>query len=168
MKEPLKLVDKLRQHAQGLQVQIFDSDKIAGLNHLFFASLNAIKAFQSSRNLSKSIAGEIAIYASGQRQIQTAIRMIGVAKDTQAITVVAVDTDSLKISGYLSSIIKLMSEDVRVSQIQPRSANQLAKIRSTFQITDEELESIIREGMSLSEAIEWAVVERMAVLSCRL
>jgi tRNA threonylcarbamoyladenosine modification (KEOPS) complex Cgi121 subunit len=53
-----------------VEVQVFDADIVASWQHLYFAALNALVAFKNGRNLSKSLAVETVLYASGQRQIK--------------------------------------------------------------------------------------------------
>ena len=44
--------------------QVFDADRVAGWEHLFFSAVNAVKAFQAGAAVSKSLAVEVLLYAS--------------------------------------------------------------------------------------------------------
>ena len=64
-------------------VQFFDADLVATWQHLYFAVLNALLAFRSGRNVSKSVAMEAMLYASAQRQISKALRLMGVKRGSK-------------------------------------------------------------------------------------
>ncbi|MEM4473885.1 MAG: KEOPS complex subunit Cgi121, partial [Candidatus Bathyarchaeia archaeon] len=67
--------------------QFFNANFVATWKHLFFAVLNALKAFESGSNISRSLAIEILLYASAQRQIQKAMDLIGITPKTTEIAV---------------------------------------------------------------------------------
>jgi KEOPS complex subunit Cgi121 len=78
-------MEHVRNTLKPVAVQFFDAERIAGSVHLTFALLNALQAFDQQRNLSKSLEVEVLLYASGQRQIGKAIKMLGLRRDTTTI-----------------------------------------------------------------------------------
>jgi KEOPS complex subunit Cgi121 len=87
----IKNIDSLVQHLlllskkENLVIQVFDASVIYGKNHLISATIHAQRAFEQGRNSTKSLALEILLYAAGERQIQKAIKKIGVKKGKQQI-----------------------------------------------------------------------------------
>jgi len=59
-----------KETEQEVDLQFFDADLIATQDHLYFAVINALQAFKNKTNISKSVAMETILYASGQRQIK--------------------------------------------------------------------------------------------------
>lgn len=61
----------------GNVVQIFNPDYVIDRAHLEGAYLNAMSAFKSRTNISKSVATEMLLYAAMTRQINEAIKLVG-------------------------------------------------------------------------------------------
>ena len=71
-------------------IQAVNADMIYGKKHLISASEHAIRAFEEKRNSTNSLAMEILLYASGERQIQRALQKIGVKKGKTNIAFVII------------------------------------------------------------------------------
>ena len=71
-------------------IQFFDAENVAGSQHLFFAALNAIQAFEKNTNISNNLAVETILYASAQRQIKKAVKMLGIKKDSSDLAVLVI------------------------------------------------------------------------------
>jgi KEOPS complex subunit Cgi121 len=76
-----------KETPQSTWVQFFDAELVATWQHLYFAVLNALLAFKTERNISKSVAMEVMLYASAQRQIRKAIQLVGVKCDSENVAV---------------------------------------------------------------------------------
>ena len=77
---------------------------IATQEHLYFAVLNALQAFQNKTNISKSLAMETMLYASAQRQIQKAIQRCGIKPETTSMAVIIIGEDPTQIKTMLEAI----------------------------------------------------------------
>ncbi len=90
----IKNIDSFVQHLlvfskqENLVIQAFDATVIYGKDHLISATTHAQRAFEQGRNATNSLALEILLYAAGERQIQKAIKKIGVKKGKQQIAFV--------------------------------------------------------------------------------
>ena len=73
---------------ENLVIQAFDARAVYGKDHLISATTHAQRAFEQGRNATNSLALEILLYAAGERQIQKAIKKIGVRKGKQQIAFV--------------------------------------------------------------------------------
>jgi KEOPS complex subunit Cgi121 len=81
---------------ENLVVQAFDATAIYNTDHLISATTHAKRAFDQGTNATNSLALEILLYAAGDRQIQKAIKKIGVRKGKQRIAFLFTDEKSQK------------------------------------------------------------------------
>ena len=79
-----------------LIIQAFDARLIYGKDHLISATTHAKRAFQQKTNATNSLALEILLYAAGERQIQKAIKKIGIKKGKQPIVFIITDSVNQK------------------------------------------------------------------------
>jgi KEOPS complex subunit Cgi121 len=72
-------------------IQALDANLVYSQDHLRSATEHAQRAFMNNTNATKSLALEILLYAAGERQIQKAIKKIGVKQGKHSIAFVLVD-----------------------------------------------------------------------------
>jgi KEOPS complex subunit Cgi121 len=92
-----KLTDFSKQ--ENLIIQVFDATVVYGKDHLLSATIHAKRAFEQQTNATNSLALEILLYAAGERQIQKAIKKMGVKKGLHEFVFVLTDesdTDNQK------------------------------------------------------------------------
>jgi tRNA threonylcarbamoyladenosine modification (KEOPS) complex Cgi121 subunit len=150
----------------GVEVQLFNADLIASSLHLTFAVINALLAFQTGHNISKSLAVETALYASAQRQIKKALAQIGLEPNSEnaAVLVVGENADSVK-AGVRAVCLRFgLEPDETVLEL---SETKAARIRKEFYISEAELQAISSRSKP-DQALVDIVIERGALLSTRL
>ncbi len=149
-----------------VDLQFFDAQLIATQEHLYFAVLNALQAFQNKTNISKSLAMETMLYASAQRQIQKAIQRCGIKPETTSMAVIIIGEDQTQIKTMLEAISTHVGvePDEKVLEISKFKEH---KIIETFQITDEELKAVMKNE-NRTEAVVNLVIERTALLATQL
>ena len=159
----LKASRKETSHAD---IQFFDAELIATQEHLHFAVLNALQAFQNKTNVSKSPAMETMLYASAQRQIQKAIQRCGIKPETTSMAVIIVGENPTQLETVLQAITACVGvePDEKVLEMTKVKGKN---IKETFQITDEELKSVMKNE-NRQEALVNLVVERVALLATQL
>ena len=88
--DALALRDRILDSAadKGAQLLVLRSDMVFGLDHLRSAMYHAMKATSEHRNVSESLAMETLLYASGERQLSTAIKKMSVDSSTPGIAIV--------------------------------------------------------------------------------
>jgi len=155
------LLNKIREKASDCQVQLFDAKMIAGLDHLYFAVLNALKALDSGNRISSSLAMEILLYASGQHQIDKAIRMLGVKESSSQIVVTVLSEAEKKSRRAMLKISQIIGGEP-CDEVINLTDEKFQIIKSTFGISDEELEATLRR--SKEEALTSILIERSALL----
>jgi KEOPS complex subunit Cgi121 len=154
----------VREKMKSTTVQFLNAKLIARWEHLFFAVLNALTAFKNSRNISNSLAIEILLFASAQRQIKRAFQVLGIRPETSEIAIVIVDDEQEKIRGAAAMLSEILlgSEDDSVLEINEEKFN---RIRQAFNIGDEELKSLSKRKGSEKEALTELVIEHVALLA---
>ena len=108
-----------KETPQNVDVQFFDAQLIATQEHLYFAALNALQAFQNKTNISKSLAMETMLYASAQRQIQKAIQRCGIKPQTTNMAVIIIGENQPNLKPCLNQSAHVLAWNLReVLEIQ--------------------------------------------------
>ncbi len=80
-----RILDKAE--STGTEVLVMDADRVFGMAHIISAVYHARKAIEEKRNSADSLAMETLLYASGQRQLSSAIAKMSVTEDTERIVI---------------------------------------------------------------------------------
>jgi len=155
-----------KETQENIDIQFFDANLIATQEHLYFATLNALQAFRSKTNISKSLAMEAMLYASAQRQIQKAIQRCGINPETtsMAVTIIGEDPPQIKTTLQAISTYVGVEPDEKVLEMSNFKEH---KIIEAFQITDQELKAVMKNE-NCEEAVVNLVIERVALLATQL
>jgi KEOPS complex subunit Cgi121 len=156
-------LEQFRTETKGLAIQFFNANHVGGRQHLYFAALNALNAFEKKTNISNNLEVEALLYASAQRQIQKAVKMLGIKQESKEIAVLIIKENSTTEVDYLY----LVSESVpgeSDDSVLDLTDKKIEKIKKLFNISDIEFEATLkREGLE-KEALTDLVIERMALL----
>lgn len=146
-----------------VDIQFFDSELVATWRHLYFATINALTAFRSDRNFSKSLAMETLLYVSSQRQIRRATELVGIKPTSTNIAALVIAEKPEAVELALSTISKHIDgqHDDKVLEL---SKDKISKIQETFKITQNELAAVIEKD-NAKKALVDMVIERMALLA---
>ena len=155
-----------KRNIPDIEIQFFDADLIASPQHLYFAIINALQAFQNKTNISKSPAMETILYASAQRQIQKAIQRIGIKPETVNIAVTVISKSPTKLNTAILSITNCFSSEPD-DKVLEMSKNKTKRIIETFQITDKELKTTMKNN-NFQETIVNLIIERAALLATQI
>ncbi len=167
VEKPEQLLNTIRGHKnEDLLIQFFNADLVATWEHLYFATLNALKAFKTKRNISKDLVVEIILYASAQRQIRKAIEIIGIKNDHTNIAVIIVGKTANNIKVELSSVSEYLGKQPN-EEVLKLTSSKSERIKRTFGITDQEM-TVVAEDNDINCALVDLVLEKMALLSTRL
>ncbi len=159
------LLNQARRELPDVDIQFFNASLVAGWQHLYFAAVNALKAFRNSTNISKSIAVETLLYASAQRQIKAAVDLVGLKKNTSKIVVLGV-TDSSEMAAHMILATLRLVPGVRDDSVIDLHDEKVKEIRDLFEITDTEL-TANSSGSQGEAALADLVIEHMALLVTR-
>lgn len=156
-----KILNVIRVNSGNCHTQILDADYVAGFEHIFFAVLNALKAFKAGYNISRSLPMEVLLFASGQDQIKRAIEILGVKEITRNVALVIIAERREEALSALSSIINALGWKVDQGVIE-LTEEKIQPIVNAFMISQPELEASMRG--SLKDAIKNVLIERAALL----
>lgn len=159
----LKAVQKAK--TSKVEAQFFDAKTIATWQHLYFAALNALKAFKNKRNISRNLAMETMLYASAQRQIKKAMNILGVKSSSSEIAVLIIGEKPEEVNSALANIQKIINvkNDDKTLEF---SEEKMALAKKNFEISDEEIKAVMRKG-DLKKALVDLVIERVALLATK-
>lgn len=155
-----------RKQNISVDLQFFDADLIASPQHLYFAALDALEAFKSKTNISKSLAMETILYASAQRQILKAIECLGIKPHTQNMALLVIGDDATQVMAATESVTKAVGAK-RDDDVLKLTQDKISKIRKVFEISDQETHSATRNE-DTEGAVTALVIERMALLPTQL
>lgn len=132
-------------NSEHLTVQAFDATMIYSTDHLFSATTHARRAFQQRTNATSSLALEILLYAAGERQIEKAIRKIGVKKGRQTIVFLITDALDEKEKKTVDEAIK--KKLLKTFNLLPEESILQGDTRTLkrFGITEKELSTVPKE-----------------------
>jgi len=155
-----------RKETSYADIQFFDAELIATHKHLYFAVLNALQAFQNKTSISKSPAMETMLYASAQRQIQKAIQRCGIKPETTSMAVIIIGENPTQLETVLQAITAGVGVEPDEKVLEMSKVKE-KKIIETFQITDEELKTVMKNE-NRQEALVNLIIERVALLATQL
>ena len=156
---------KIKASIYPATVQIVDAMKIAGMQHLFFAFLNAKKSFEQGRAISENLEMETLLYASGKRQINKAIEMLGIKSKTSNIAAVLFASKENELEDYESRLTKLVSGVQDDSVLDIKERGKIEALMEIFEVTDLEVKAVTRLGITTNEVLTWLIVERVSLLT---
>ena len=163
----IKNVDKffqtVKEETGDVCVQFFDASLVAGWEHLRFAALNALSAFKSKINISSSLAMETLLYASAQRQIKEAVKVIGIKPNTSRVAVLVLTENSDQASAVLKAVSKLLGGR-RGDSVVDLTDDKMADLKKLFAISNVELEAKKDRSDAERQALADLVIEHMALL----
>jgi tRNA threonylcarbamoyladenosine modification (KEOPS) complex Cgi121 subunit len=146
-----------------VEIQFFDAKAVATWQHLYFAVLNALKAFKNKENISKSLAMETVLYGSAQHQIRKAMEILGIKPGTSNVALLVVGEESETVESTVQMISEQLDSPCDDTVLE-LSKGKVAQIKKTFGISDLELRTVMKKGC-LQEALTNLVIERMALLA---
>lgn len=160
------LFKQIRPLSSETIIQLFDASLIAGEEHLYFAALNALTAFKNRTNISNSIAVEILLYASAERQITEAFKKLGVKPETRNIAAIILSKQPKQADSTIRLLSRLLGGR-RNDSVVELSENKLEKVKALFAVSELELQTKQGAACSALQALKDLVIEHMALLVTR-
>lgn len=164
VRDPQRMLEQLRSVDNRAEVQLVKADLIAGPEHLQFAVRNALYSFKGKRRRSKSLAMELLLYISCQRQIAKAIKFLGVDSKDSRIVLVALSSSKDAIQNLARQAESMISGEEDDSQIEIGSKHKMVKLQDSYGVTRKEIEAARLEGETDSSVLKRLIVERSALL----
>ena len=152
-----------KEKSSNVEIQFFDAKFVATWQHLYFAALDALTAFENKENISRSLAMETMLYASAQRQIRKAMKLLGIKPTSSGIVMLIIGDKTESVRSALS----LVSQNLEAKHddtVLELSEEKTAAVQKIFGISDVELKTVMKTD-GLEKALMDLVVERMALLA---
>jgi tRNA threonylcarbamoyladenosine modification (KEOPS) complex Cgi121 subunit len=143
--------------------QFLNAKFIAGPRHLIFAAINALNAFKTGFNISRSLPVECLLYASAQNQINRALALIGVHPTTTEVALLVIGKEE-KTARELLEIISEFAPGTRDDSVLELSDVKSPEIKVLFGISEAELSTRNNEDEKIS--LTELVIEHCALLVC--
>jgi len=159
-----RFLEDVRRKVKEAHVQFFDAKLIASQQHLHFAALNALKAFEKKLNISSSLAVEVLLYASAQRQIKKAVDMLGIKPDSSQIAVLVMAENKQRANAALKTVSELIYGE-RDDCVLELTAEKFEGIKTLFGVSNLEIEAKLRKEGLEKEALVDLVIEHVALLA---
>jgi len=154
------LLQRVGEAVSPCVLQVFDADRVAGWEHLRFAAVNAVKAFEAGASFSKSLAVEVLLYASCQDQISRAFDILGISTATRRVALLVMGQDPDEAARALGRASRILGTvDDSVFSVNDKKFELL---RQTYSVSDAELKAL---GGRREEALTRLIVERGALLA---
>jgi len=164
IKDINSFLERIRKKVGKAHVQFFDAKLIASQQHLYFAALNALRAFEKKLNISNSLAVEVLLYASAQRQIRKAVDMLGIKPHSSQVAVLVIAETKQGVNEGLETVSELMSGE-RNDYVLELTDEKFEGIKALFGVPDLELEAKLRREGLEREALVDLVIEHVALLA---
>jgi tRNA threonylcarbamoyladenosine modification (KEOPS) complex Cgi121 subunit len=149
-----------RLHTLGGNAQILDGHGVAGLEHITTAAILVAKSFESGRNLARSPATELLLYASASRQIKEAIQRLGVNHSSRSWLLVVINGSGDSPQNLPELFLSYGSGDDGLIEALPEKRVHLMEI---YGISEEELTYAHTIHGSGESALKALVMERVAL-----
>ena len=162
--DPEQTLKQLRSINNQTEVQLVKADLIGGPEHLQFAARNALYSFKGKRRRSKSLAMELLLYISCQRQIAKAIRFSGVDSKDSRIAIVALSESRAALEELAREAQSIVGGTPDDDLIEIQSVQRMAKLQRSYGITSRAMEAARFEGEIDSSVLKRLIVERSALL----
>lgn len=153
--------------AKALKMQLVNADFIASPDHLLFATIHALMAFQRGNNRASTLPTEILRFAAAQRQISKALDALGLDHHTQHIGGILVHKNASQLRHAYQEFLRIVPCKETPEVLHITSTAKLAAIQELFEITDLELAATASttKVSDHQQAVQKLVYDRCALLA---
>ena len=163
VEDPAGLLEELRAKPELKEVcfQLLNADLVAGPEHLVISVFNALRAFELGLNVSSDLGLEVLTFASAQRQISNAIKLMGLKPGEMDVAIVLVASSREALKKALKALVAELGGvlDDRVLDVDEQKAKLIAE---AFELSGDEISSCSRLG-GLAEVVKALVLEKVAL-----
>lgn len=157
-----KLITELTEKIRPSIFQFFDAQNVGGWEHIYMSAVNAVNAFDSGEQISKSLPLETLLYASCNDQISKALDIMGVKRDSRDLALIIFAESPEKAEEAFNKAIKIIGlTDDTVLEITPEKFDKLKKL---FEISDLEFQAVGSQNVS---SLLNLIIERGSLLRLR-
>jgi tRNA threonylcarbamoyladenosine modification (KEOPS) complex Cgi121 subunit len=162
-----QLFQNIAQRYPNIGVQLVDLDRVPGRRYLMLATVNAAMSFRSGRPIAKTLSMEILLFIAGEKQINVALKKIGVVPQTRRIIAVAVGEGGDEFRAAINFIENAFGKEANDGLTEDWPAERVSSVRSGYNIAEPELKAVTRKGEALTSVIERLAIERSALVAAK-
>lgn len=131
-------LDKVNQFCKerDCEAQMMDAGLVFGTTHILSACEHAQRAFDEGRNSSRTLATEVLLYASGERQISESIEKMGIKDGTTEFCIVLLG----------EADIEGLVHDLGLKEDDSVLEGDISKLRA-FGISQKEMDTLPEENV---------------------
>ncbi|MCS7364974.1 MAG: KEOPS complex subunit Cgi121 [archaeon GB-1867-035] len=144
-------------------IQVFNPNIIISLRHLLISVMKALRSFSEGRNICDKIEMEILLYISGRRQIRDALKIAGLPEYAENFISICIGSDDSRIVESLTSLIDYLNGKVDWNMLELND-EKISFLREVFNISEDELNIVVRRDLSFKDVMERLIIERCALL----
>lgn len=164
IRDPEDTLKRLRSVNNHVEVQLVKADLIAGPEHILFAARNALYSFKGERRRSKSLAVELLLYISCQRQIAKAIGFLGVDSEDSRVALIALSDSKDAMQELARQAESIVGGEHDDGRIEIGSRQKMAKLRQSYGVTLKEMDAARSVEENDSSVLKRLIIERSALL----
>ena len=164
---PEELFRIAAEKCPGVSIQLVDLDMVPGQRYLKLATVNAIKSFYSRQPIAKTLAMELLLYISAEKQIVRALKRIGITVGTRRIAALAVGGHPDQLTAAANFLATRLGQDSEDQLLDAWPRQRIKNVRSNFDIGGRELKAVMQKNETEHMAVERLAVERSAMLAAR-
>lgn len=145
-------------------IQIIKADTIVSEEQLICAAEETIAAFKGKTNFAKTKNLEFLLRCAGTRQLDKALKILGIEKGEQKVVVIGVcqKTDSEKMKKEIEKLISKINLKEDKDLFEKNLKNEKALMK-TYSIDEKELEAL--KDLPRKNALKELVLEKISLIS---
>lgn len=155
------------ERCPAVSVQLVDLDRVPGHRYLVLAIANAVKSFHSKQPITRTLGMELLLYVAGLRQINEALRRIGVTAATRRVVAIAVGDSADQVLVAAKTLTESLDQEADDELMDDWSPARIKSVRSGFEVGVQELKAVRKKGETETATLERLAVERSAMLAVK-
>ena len=148
-----------------IAVQLMDASALVDEFHVLSAAQNAVNAWRGNYMISRSLDVEIAVYASGQKQISRALEQVGISETTSSIVTVVLGEEEEVVRAALLGLVESIGPIPQIAF--SATPEKLHRIMDIFGISASEVQVFTdsQDTEQMKAAISKCVVSRVSAVA---
>ncbi|MEM0084480.1 MAG: KEOPS complex subunit Cgi121 [Candidatus Methanomethylicia archaeon] len=146
------------------KIQFLNVNSIASWRHVASAAMRALRSFKYGQNISDKIEIELLLYCSGKRQIKDALNIVGLSEFIDSVVLVIFGSSNHLIHKVLNDFLSVFKAELSFDLLINLSMDRIENLMKIFNVDKNELDSIIKSGLSVDKALEYILIERGSAL----
>lgn len=141
VEDPASFIKMLREVCEPAEVQVLRADSILNLEHIRFAFLYALKSFERSVNIAKTLTLEILLKIAAEDQIDKALAKSGLRKGLQDVVIIIFSENREYAETASGKVRDILGEENGADILENVSDEKVKSIMDLFGISEERLKS---------------------------